>query len=71
VDSFAVALGKSAHQVDQVGALHAERAEVCDGLAELGTLVLDRLLQTGKATDGLFWGRGQAAAQDVELDFDA
>src|SRR6266481_4183594 len=67
----AVALGETAHQIDQIGALHAQRAKVRDDLAQLRTLILDRLLEAGEAADGLFRGGGYAAAQDVQLDFDA
>src|ERR1700674_2875619 len=66
-----VAFGESAHQVDQIGALHTERPQVCDGLAELCTLVLDGLLEAGKAADGLVRGGGKPAPQDIQLYFNA
>src|SRR5580704_11734874 len=68
---IAVALGETAHEIHKVGALHAEGAEVGDRLAELGTFVADGLLEVGEAGDGLLRSRGNAAAEDVELDFDA
>src|SRR5712664_3705237 len=55
----AVALCKSAHQIDQIGALHAQRAEVGNDLAQLRALILDGLLEAGEAADGLVW-RGSA-----------
>jgi hypothetical protein len=67
----AVAFCKTAHQVNQIGALYAERTEVRDDLAEFGALIFDRLLEAGEATNSVFWGGRCPAAQDVELDFDA
>ena len=64
----AVAFCKTAHQVNQIGALYAERTEVRDDLAELGALIFDRLLEAGEAADSVFWGGRCPAAQDVELD---
>src|SRR5438093_6939735 len=49
----AVPLGKSTHQVNQISALHPERTQVCDGLTQLRALVLDGLLEAGKAAAGL------------------
>src|SRR5258708_3172776 len=68
---IAVALGEAAHEVNQIGTLHAQRPEVGDGLAELGTFVSDGLLQAGEAADGQLRRRGSLSAQNVELDFDA
>src|SRR5271155_1721577 len=65
----AIALGEAAHEVHEVSALDAEGAKVGDGLAELGTFVFDGLLEVGEAGDGLFGSGGNAAAEDVELDF--
>src|SRR6266568_10679 len=67
----AVTLGKAAHEVNQIGTLHAQRPEVSDGLAALGTLVSDGLLQAGEADDGQLRRRGSLSAQNVELDFNA
>src|SRR6266849_8898847 len=67
----AVAFSESAHQINQIGALYAERTEIRDGLAELRTLVLDGLLEADKAADGLVRRGGNAAPQHVQLDFDA
>src|ERR1700694_2961189 len=49
----AVAFGESAHYVDQIGALYAERPQVRNGLTELRTLVLDGLLEASQAAYGL------------------
>src|SRR3981189_1378423 len=49
-----ITLGKSAHQVHQIGALDAQRAKIGDDLTELGALVFDRLLKGGEAGTGLF-----------------
>src|SRR6266700_2658821 len=67
----AVTLGKAAHEVNQIGTLHAQRPEVSDGLAELGTLVSDGLLQAGEANDGLLRRGRSSSPQNVQLDFDA
>src|SRR5258708_13734264 len=67
----AIALGKAPHEVHQIGALHAERTQVGDHVAELGRLVAHGLLKVGEAGAGLFGRCGHAAAQDVELNFDA
>src|SRR2546421_2802475 len=67
----AVPLGESAHQVNQISALHPERTQVCDGLTQLRALVLDGLLEAGKAADGLVRRGRNPAPQDVQLDFDA
>src|SRR5258708_11484692 len=67
---IAIALGETAHQVNQIGTLYAQRAEVRDGLAELGTLVFYGLLEAGEAGDGqLRCGRG-LSPQNVPLNFD-
>src|SRR5258707_8457396 len=67
----AVALGKSAHQIDQIGALHAQRTKVGNDLAQLRALILDGLLEAGEAADGLVWRGGYPAPQHVQLNFDA
>src|SRR5216683_419262 len=67
----AIALGKTPHEVHQIGALHAERTQVGDHVAELGGLVFHGLLEVGEAGAGLFRRGGHAAAQHVQLDFDA
>src|SRR5580693_3837097 len=67
----AIAFGETAHEINKVGALDAERAEVGNDLAEFGTLVFDGLLEGGEAVDGLVWGGRDAAAEDINLDFDA
>src|SRR5260370_15616830 len=65
----AVALGKSAHQIDQIGALHAQRTKVGDDLAQLRALILDGLLEAGEAADGLVWRGGYPAPPHRPLDF--
>src|SRR6266478_4384852 len=67
----AVALGETTHQIDQIGTLDAQRAKVCDDLAQLRTLILNGLLEAGEAADGLLWRAGYPATEDIQLDFDA
>jgi len=68
---IAVTLGKSAHQVHQIGALDTEGAKIGNNLAELGALVFDGLLERRQPRNRLV-GRGRhAAAEDVQLDLDA
>src|SRR5207247_8010920 len=45
----AVPLGEAPHQVHEIGALHTQRTQVGDSLAQLGTLVPNGLLEAGKA----------------------
>src|SRR5882762_139424 len=66
-----ITFSETAHQVHQIGALDAQRAKIGDDLAELGALVFDGLLKGGEADNGLFRSGGDAAAEDVQLDFDA
>src|SRR5215472_835940 len=61
----AVALGESAHEVDEVGALDAQGAEVGDGLAEFGGLVSDGLLKIAQGANSVLGDRGEAAAENV------
>jgi hypothetical protein len=68
---ISVPFRESTHQVHEVRALNAEGPEVRNGLAELGTLVLDGLLEVGDAAGGLFRGGRKTAAQYVELNLDA
>src|SRR5712692_3782979 len=68
---IAIALGESAHEINEIGALDAQGAQVGDGLAELGGLVFNGLLKIRKGVGGLFRSGGNAAAEDVQLDFDA
>src|SRR5439155_6086021 len=58
---IAIALGEATHQVNQIGALDAQGAEIRDRLAQLRTLVPDGLLEAGKAAYGLFRGSRKAA----------
>src|SRR5260370_34861678 len=67
----AIAFCKTAHQVNQIGALNAEWTEVRDDLAELGTLIFDRLLEAGQSAGGVFRGGGNPAAEDGGREFDA
>src|SRR5258708_40047569 len=57
--------------MDQIGALHAQRPQVGDHVAQLGGFVLDGLLEVGEAGAGLFGRRGYPATQNVQLDLDA
>src|SRR5713101_1495333 len=61
----AEAFGVTAHQVHEVGALNAKRAEVGDQGAQLRGFVLDSLLQRGKASNGLVRCDGKPAAEHV------
>src|SRR3984957_4889244 len=65
----AVALGKTLHEVDQVGALDAEGPEVGDHAAELGGLVFYSVLEVAKAGFGSVGGGADFAAGDVEVTF--
>src|SRR2546428_7751481 len=57
----AIALGETAYQINQIGALDAQRAKVRDDLAQLRTLILDGLLEAGEAADGLVGCGGDPA----------
>src|SRR5260370_37912359 len=65
----AVALGESTHQVNQIGTLHAQRPEVRNGLAELGPLVFNGLMQAGQPADGLLRGGKNPSPENIQLDF--
>src|SRR5215471_1219195 len=68
----AIALGETAHKVDEIGALDAKRTQVGDGLPKLSGLVFNSLLKVSQGVGGLFGWRGcDAAAKNVQLDFDA
>src|SRR5215471_14893322 len=58
----AIALSKAAHEVDEIGALDAQGAEIGDGLAELSGFVLDSLLEVRQGAGSLLRGRGSDAA---------
>ena len=45
MDSLRYRSAKPGHQVDQVGALHPQGAQVGDHVAQLGGLIAHRLLQ--------------------------
>src|SRR6185437_1334305 len=66
----AEAFSESVHQVDEVGALDAQWAQVGDHAAKLGGLVFYGLLEVAQAGDGLVGSSGDPAPEDVELDFD-
>src|SRR5215472_836569 len=67
-----VALGETAHKVNEIGALDAKWTQVGDGLPKFSSFVFDSLLKVSQSVGGLFWWRGcNAAAKDVQLDFDA
>src|SRR6266849_9163168 len=66
-----ITLGKTAHEVHQIGALDAQGAKIGNNLAELGPLVLNGLLEGRQPRNSLV-GRGRnTAAEDVQLDLDA
>src|SRR5260370_25219085 len=67
---LAIALGKTMHKVNQVGALDAERAKIRHEMTKLRRLVMDGLLEAGDAGRGVFRRGGRLAAQDVELNLD-
>jgi len=67
----AITLGETAHEIDQIGALHAQGAQIGDDLAQFGTLVLDGLLEGGQSRDRLIWGDRDTPAEDIELNLDA
>src|SRR4029077_1675639 len=67
----AVALGETAHEVEEIGALDAEGAQVGDHVAELGRLVSDGLLEVAEIGNSLVRRSSDLAAEDVKLDFDA
>jgi len=67
----AVTFGETPHEVDQIGGLDANGAEVGDKGAEVGAFVADGLLEVGEAGSGLVRGSGDAAAEDVELNLNA
>src|ERR1700737_214260 len=66
----AKALAKAAHQVDHVGGLNTEGAEVGDEMAEVSGLIFNGLLKVGEAGNGLFWRGAGLAAQHIELNLD-
>src|SRR5438105_6623056 len=68
---IAEALCKPAHQVHQIGALDSERTHVHNHAAQLLSLVAHGMLQTGQLFGDMLGGVRQAAAQDIQLDFNA
>src|SRR5580693_1767596 len=64
-------LSETLHQVEEIGALDAEGAEVGDHASELGGLVFHSVLKVAEAGFGLVWRDGDPAAEDVELNLDA
>src|SRR5579883_478812 len=67
----AEALGEAPHEVHQVGGLHAYRTQVGDESAEIRSFIAHRLLKIGKAGGDLLGRGGNAAPEDIQLDFDA
>src|SRR5215469_6191908 len=68
----AVALGETAHKVNEIGALDAKWTQVGDGLPKFSSFVFDSLLKVCEGIGSLLGGSGRdAAAKDVQLDFDA
>src|SRR5712692_5996453 len=67
----AIALGESAHEVNEIGALDAQGAQVGDGLAKLGGLISNGPLKVGEGVGGLLRSGGNTTAENVQLDFDA
>src|SRR2546430_14059018 len=62
----AVALGKAAHEVHQVGALDAQGAQVGDGLPQVSGLVSYGLLDVGEGVVGLVSsGGGERALEGL------
>src|SRR2546429_4989273 len=68
---IAKTLGETAHQIDKIGGLHADRAQVCDKAAEVGGLIFDGLLERSEAVRNGIIGGGDAAAKHIELNFNA
>jgi hypothetical protein len=67
----AEALGEAAHEVHEVGGLHAHGPQVGDESAEVRAFIAHRLLKIGKAGNDLLGRGGNAAPEDIQLDFDA
>src|SRR5207302_7999653 len=67
----AVALGKAAHEVHEVGALDAQGAQVGDGLPQVSCLVSYGLLEVSEGVDLVGSCGGDLAPEDIQLDFDA
>src|SRR5882757_7840255 len=66
-----VAFGETDHEVDEVGALDADRTHVGNHAAKLGRLAFDGGLEIGKACGGFFEAGGGLLAEHVELNFEA
>src|SRR5437762_2923894 len=66
-----VPLRKAPHQVHQVRALHPQRPQVGHRLAQLGSLVLHRLLKIGQRAGGQFGSRRHPPPQHIQLNLDA
>src|ERR1700733_612441 len=64
------ALGETDHEVDEVGALDADRTHVGNHAAELGGLAFDGLLEVGEAGGGLVWAGRFLFSQDIQLNLE-
>src|SRR5260221_11767136 len=67
---IAETLGKTIHQVDQVGGLYATRAEVGNEVAKLGGFVSNGLLPAPEGGFGVFRGALDQPQQHAQLNFD-
>ena len=63
------AFGETDHEIDEVGALDADRAHVGHHAAELGGLAFDGLLEVGEAREGLVGAGCSLFSEHVELNF--
>src|SRR2546425_8170076 len=59
---IAITLGESAHEINEIGALDTQGAQVGNGLAELGGLVFNGLLKIGEGMGGLLRSGGDTKA---------
>ncbi len=64
------AFGETDHEVDEVGALDADRAHVGNHAAELGGLAFDGLLEVGEAGGGLFGAGRCLFSEHIELNLE-
>src|SRR5437879_12670330 len=66
---IAITLGESAHEINEIGALDTQGAQVGNGLAELGGLVFNGLLKIGEGMGGLLRSGGKTRGEDGQRDF--
>src|ERR1700722_20954256 len=64
------AFGETDHEINEVGALNADRAHVCNHAAERGGLAFDGLLEDGQARGSLVGAGAGLFSQDIELNLE-